>query len=88
MASKTVTELQANNGMATNAEMLNEINNAILCILKGGQSYTIGSRRLTRADLSQLYKMRQEIEAGIAADDNASGLFDDCFVAIWDIDPR
>ena len=83
-----ITELETQGLMPTTAEMLVEINKAILTILQGGQSYQIGSRKLTRADLSQLYKMRQEIEAGIAADDNASGLFDDCYVAVWDIDPR
>lgn len=85
---KTITELQEERLMPTNADMLYEINQAILTILKGGQSYTIGSRKLTRADLSQLYKMRQEIESGLNADDNKTGLFDDTYVAIWDTDPR
>lgn len=67
----------------TNAEMLVQINNAISAILLGGQSYTIGSRKLSRADLSQLYKMRQDLEAQAIADENQSGLFDDCYVAVW-----
>lgn len=67
----------------TNAEMLVQINNAISAILLGGQSYTIGSRKLTRADLSQLYKMRQDLESQAIADENQSGLFDDCYVAVW-----
>lgn len=70
--------------MPTNADMLREINNAIYSILVGGQAYQIGSRKLTRADLSQLYKMRQEVESGINADENqGNGLFDDCYVAVW-----
>ena len=74
----------------TNAEMLTQVNNAILSILQGGQSYAIGSRKLTRADLTQLYKMRQELESGLAADDaaaaaaaNGLGFLDDCYVAVW-----
>lgn len=88
MAGRVITELETQGLMPTTAEMLVEINKAILTILQGGQSYQIGSRKLTRADLSQLYKMRQEIESGLNADENASGLFDDTYVAIWDIDPR
>ena len=83
-----VTELETQGLMPTTAEMLVEINKAILTILQGGQSYQIGSRKLTRADLSQLYKMRQEIESGMNADGNKTGLFDDTYVAIWDTDPR
>lgn len=59
------------------------INDAIYAILVGSQSYTIGSRKITRADLSQLYKMRQDLEAQAIADENQSGLFDDCYVAVW-----
>lgn len=67
----------------TNAEMLAEINQAILTILRGGQSYMIGSRKLTRADLSELYKMRKELESQEVASDKGSGFFDDCYVAEW-----
>ena len=59
------------------------VNDAIYAILVGSQSYTIGSRKITRADLSQLYKMRQDLEAQAIADENQSGLFDDCYVAVW-----
>ena len=34
------------------AEMLEQVNKAIAAVLVGGQSYKIGSRSLTRADLS------------------------------------
>lgn len=40
------------------SEMLTEVNNAIYAVLVGGQSYKIGTRQLTRADLSLLYKLR------------------------------
>ena len=33
------------------AEMLEQVNSAIAAVLSGGQSYKIGSRSLTRADL-------------------------------------
>lgn len=70
-----------------NEEMLQEINNAILTVLKGGQSYKIGSRQLTRADLKELYAMRKEIEAGINAEAAGNtGFLDDTYVAVfpWD----
>lgn len=68
----------------TNKEMLSEINKAILTVMRGGQSYTIGSRKLTRADLAELYKMRKELESQVAADETAgNGFFDDCYVAVW-----
>lgn len=71
----------------TNEEVLQEINNAILTVLKGGQSYKIGSRQLTRADLKELYAMRKEIEAGINAEAAGNtGFLDDTYVAVfpWD----
>lgn len=51
-------------------ERLNDINQAIQAVLLGGQSYKIGSRNLTRADLSLLRAMRDDLEAQLAADDN------------------
>lgn len=41
--------------------LLNEVETAISTILKGGQSYKIGSRSLTRADLGTLIKLRNEL---------------------------
>lgn len=38
----------------TAAEMLAQVNTAITTVLCGGQSYKIGSRSLTRADLAML----------------------------------
>lgn len=42
---------------------------AIQAVLLGGQSYRIGSRSLTRADLSLLKSMRDDLEAQIAQED-------------------
>lgn len=49
--------------MSETETQLTEVNAAISKILSGGQSYKIGSRSLTRADLSELYKMKKELEA-------------------------
>ena len=64
-------------------ELLDSINSAIVAVTVGGQSYKIGSRSLTRADLKQLYTMRNELSAQIAAE-QTSGLLDDCYVAVFD----
>lgn len=70
--------------LPTNEDALREVNNAIYKILVGGQSYKIGSRQLTRADLKELYAMRKELEAGINAEAAGdTGLLDDTYVAVW-----
>lgn len=65
------------------SEMLTEVNNAIYAVLVGGQSYKIGARQLTRADLSLLYKLRNDLTAQIAAEGSTS-LLDDTYVAVFD----
>lgn len=72
-----------NNTPVTTKDMLNSINAAIMAITVGGQSYKIGSRALTRADLKQLYSMRNDLTAELAAE-NSTGLLDDCYVAVFD----
>ena len=72
--------------MSTNtktAEMLEQVNSAISAVLAGGQSYKIGSRSLTRADLSMLKSMRDDLEAQVAAG-TPSHLLDRTFVAYFD----
>lgn len=64
-------------------EMLDQVNAAIIAIAVGGQSYKIGSRSLTRADLKQLYAMKNDLTAQLAAE-NSGGLLDDCYVAYFD----
>ena len=64
-------------------EQLEQVNNAISAILVGGQSYKIGSRQLTRADLKQLYQIRNDLKAELAQG-KSNGLFDDCYVGIFD----
>lgn len=65
------------------AEMLEQVNKAIAAVLVGGQSYKIGSRSLTRADLSMLKSMRDDLEAQVAAGTH-SHLLDRTFVAYFD----
>ena len=66
----------------TNEEQLVEIDNAISSILRTGQSYKIGSRTLTRADLGTLRAMRKDLLA--ASEDNGTDLFSNTFVAVFD----
>jgi len=54
----------------TYAELLIDIDNAIKAILTGAQSYTIGTRSLSRANIAELLKWRKEIKP--LADDEAS----------------
>lgn len=67
----------------TNQEMLEQVNSAIMAIAVGGQSYKIGSRSLTRADLKQLYTIKNGLEAQLAQE-NSSGFFSDCYVGVFD----
>jgi len=67
----------------TPAEMLAQVNTAITTVLCGGQSYKIGSRSLTRADLALLRSMRSELEAQMDDADSA-GLLGRTYVAIFD----
>ena len=63
-------------------EMLKEVDKAIYNVLVGGQSYTIGSRSLTRADLAMLRTMKNDLTAQIAQNDSC--LLDDTYVAVFD----
>ena len=67
----------------TPAEMLIEVDNAIQKILVGGQSYKIGSRSLTRADLALLRNMMNELQAQLAAGEDTH-LISDTYVAVFD----
>lgn len=67
----------------TAADMLEEVNSAIFKVLVGGQSYKIGSRQLTRADLSMLREMKKELEAEVNRNEGSS-LLDDTYVAFFD----
>jgi hypothetical protein len=52
-----------------------QVKKAITAILSGSQSYRIGSRSLTRADLATLYKRQDILEDKVAAFSGGSGRF-------------
>lgn len=66
----------------TAEEKLLEVNTAISNVLVGGQSYKIGSRSLTRADLDTLLAMQKDLQCQIANKD--SGLMDNTYLAIFE----
>ena len=45
------------------AYLLSEVNKAIATVMVGGQSYKIGSRSLTRANLTELRNLRADLAA-------------------------
>lgn len=67
----------------TAAEMLQQVNEAITNVLVGGQSYQIGSRKLTRADLSILRTLKKELQAEVSAEGESS-ILDNTYVAMFD----
>jgi hypothetical protein len=54
---------------------LKQIDSAITAILGGAQSYSIGTRSLTRADLATLYKRKDTLDDLIDAFSGGSGRF-------------
>lgn len=69
----------------TPAELLAQVDKAITAVLLGGQSYRIGNRSLTRADLAMLQNLRKELQAQVDADTGAGGhLFNHTYVAIFE----
>lgn len=62
--------MELDNTTAAPAELLEQVNKAITTVLVGGQSYRIGSRQLTRADLAMLKTLRDDLEAQLAADES------------------
>lgn len=63
-------------------QKLIEVNQAISNILVGGQSYKIGSRSLTRADLNTLLVMQRDLQAQLANQND--GLMDNTYLGIFD----
>lgn len=64
-------------------ELLSHVDAAIQNILVGGQSYRLGNRSLTRADLSLLRQMRKELAAQ-AAGENESSLMPGAVAAFFE----
>ena len=71
-------------GINMNTEtLLTEVNQAIRTVLLGGQSYKIGSRELTRADLGQLRALKSDLEAELSSGDTGD-LLGNTYVAFFD----
>ena len=64
-------------------ERLAQVDAALAAVLAGGQSYKLGSRSLTRADLAQLRALRDDLAAQ-AAQENSEGLLHGVYVARFD----
>ena len=65
--------------MTDKEQELTEIKKAISKILNGGQSYRIGNRTMTRADLKTLYDMQTKVESekgGILGRNTSAAVFD------------
>lgn len=75
-----------NNTPATPDELLKQVDAAIMAVLVGGQSYRIGTRSLTRADLSMLKALREQLQAE-AEGSGSSMLLDHTYVAYFE-EPR
>jgi hypothetical protein len=67
----------------TKQQLYEEVDKAIHAILVGGQSYKIGSRSLTRANITELRKLRSDLAAEIATEGKNS-LLDGVSVAFFD----
>lgn len=66
----------------SNEELLKQVKKAISKVMTGGQSYQIGSRSLTRADLGMLRQLKNELTA--AVNEESSNLMDSTYVAFFD----
>ena len=56
----------------TPQQRLAEVNQAIQAVLLGGQSYKLGTRSVTRADLALLRQMRDDLAAQLQTEDNGN----------------
>jgi hypothetical protein len=69
----------------TPAEKLAMVDAGIEAVIMGGQSYRIGPRTLTRADLSMLRALRKELQAQVDAETSGGdGLLSNTAVAYFD----
>lgn len=63
-------------------ERLLEVNDAISKVLVGGQSYRLGTKSLTRADLNTLLDMQHDLQAQLANQD--TGLMDNTYLGVFE----
>lgn len=62
-------------------ERLASVREAIQAILLTGQSYSIGTRKLTRADLGLLRQMERDLKDEIASENAGAGLVENTGIA-------
>lgn len=67
----------------TTEMMLSEVETAITTVLIAGQSYKIGSRSLTRADLNLLIKMRNDLRTQLTQE-GSNGLLDNTYLVVFE----
>ena len=65
-------EEQKQQDRQTLAQRLLEVDTAIHAVLLGGQSYKLGTRSVTRADLAPLRKMRDDLAAQLQTEENGN----------------
>lgn len=65
-------EEQKQQDQQTLAKRLLEVDTAIHAVLLGGQSYKLGTRSVTRADLALLRQMRDDLAAQLQQEDNGN----------------
>lgn len=71
------------NNVLKPVEFLEQVDKAICGVLSGGQSYRIGNRSLTRADLAMLKKLRDDLAAQVQAGENGQ-LFPGTYAAFFE----
>ena len=65
-------EEQKQQDRQTLAQRLLEVDTAIHAVLLGGQSYKLGTRSVTRADLALLRRMRDDLAAQLQTEENGN----------------
>lgn len=68
----------------TTAQMLQAVNQAIHDVSVGGQNYRLGSRSLTRANLSELKNLRNQLLQEQAQNANNADFFANTSVAVFE----
>jgi len=68
----------------TPRQRLAQVDEAITAVLYGGQSYKLGSRALTRADLAQLRALRDDLAAQAAQEDSGETLIPGVYAAYFE----
>lgn len=63
-------------------ERLLEVNDAISRVLVGGQSYKLGTKSLTRADLSTLLDLQRDLQAQLA--NQNTNLIDNTYLGVFE----